>query len=156
VSLTKKLLAFLIFTPAFMVSCSTLPPITQPMATEGPGTAPIALIPAHKKPEWEGLASWYGRRFHRRKTANGERFNMHALTAAHRTLPFGSWVCVRNLLTNQEVLVRINDRGPHVRRRNRLIDLSYQAARKLGMVQRGLTPVHLRLMPTPLGCAHSI
>src|SRR5262249_35789036 len=76
-----------------------------------------------------GRASWYGRGFHGRKTANGERFDMHALTAAHRTLPLGSYVRVTNPSTNESVVVRINDRGPYAR--GRVIDLSYAAAKIL-------------------------
>jgi rare lipoprotein A len=78
-----------------------------------------------------GIASWYGKQFHGRKTANGERFDMDALTAAHPKLPFGSWVRVRNLVNGRSVDVRINDRGPHIKRR--VIDLSRAAARALGV-----------------------
>lgn len=78
-----------------------------------------------------GIASWYGKQFHGRKTANGERFDMDALTAAHPKLPFGSWVRVRNLLNGRSVDVRINDRGPHIKQR--VIDLSRAAARALGV-----------------------
>lgn len=88
-----------------------------------------------------GLASWYGAQFHRRRTASGERFDMRALTAAHPTLPFGSRVCVRSQATGRTVVVRINDRGPHVR--NRVIDLSRGAAEALGMIGLGLKPVEL-------------
>jgi len=88
-----------------------------------------------------GLASWYGAQFHRRRTASGELFDMRALTAAHPTLPFGSRVCVRSQATGRTVVVRINDRGPHVR--NRVIDLSRGAAEALGMVGLGLKPVEL-------------
>ena len=78
-----------------------------------------------------GIASWYGGQFHGRKTASGERFDMEALTAAHPKLPFGSWVRVKNLLNGRSVDVRINDRGPHIKRR--VIDLSRAAARALGV-----------------------
>ena len=78
-----------------------------------------------------GIASWYGGRFHGRKTASGEAFNMDALTAAHPRLPFGSWVRVRNLGNGRSVDVRINDRGPYIKRR--IIDLSRAAARVLGV-----------------------
>ena len=73
-----------------------------------------------------GLASWYGRKFHGKPTASGERFDMHDLTAAHKTLPFGSRVLVRNLDNQKEIEVRINDHGPHAR--GRVIDLSRAAA----------------------------
>ena len=78
-----------------------------------------------------GIASWYGGRFHGRKTASGEAFDMDALTAAHPKLPFGSWVRVRNLVNGRSVDVRINDRGPYIKRR--IIDLSRGASRALGM-----------------------
>jgi rare lipoprotein A len=88
-----------------------------------------------------GLASWYGAKFHKRRTASGELFDMKALTAAHPTLPFGSRVCVRSQVTGRSVVVRINDRGPHTG--NRVIDLSRGAAEVLGMVGLGLKPVEL-------------
>ncbi|WP_456685814.1 septal ring lytic transglycosylase RlpA family protein [Bradyrhizobium sp. P5_C11_2] len=78
-----------------------------------------------------GVASWYGPGFHGRKTANGERFDMNALTAAHRTLPLGTHVRVTNTRTGQSVVVRINDRGPYVGRR--VIDLSKASAQAIGM-----------------------
>lgn len=78
-----------------------------------------------------GIASWYGGRFHGRKTASGEAFDMDALTAAHPKLPFGSWVRVHNLVNGRSVDVRINDRGPYIKRR--IIDLSRAAARVLGV-----------------------
>ncbi len=84
----------------------------------------------------KGTASWYGKQFHGRRTANGERFDMYALTAAHRTLPFGSIVQVIDLENGGSVRVRINDRGPF--KRGRIIDLSYAAARELRMVKRGV------------------
>lgn len=88
-----------------------------------------------------GRASWYGDKFHGRQTANGERYNMNELTAAHKTLPFGTQVCVRSLLSGKEVLVRINDRGPYSG--GRIIDLSRSAADKLGMLKLGLKEVAL-------------
>lgn len=92
-----------------------------------------------------GMASWYGPKFHGRQTASGEVFNMHQLSAAHRTLPLGSWVHVTNLENGQSIQVRINDRGPFVR--GRIIDLSYAAARSIDMVQQGVVRVHVH----PLG-----
>jgi rare lipoprotein A len=88
-----------------------------------------------------GCASWYGKLFHGRRTANGERFNMNALTAAHRTLPLGSYVRVTNPATNDSVVVRINDRGPYAR--GRVIDLSYAAARVLHLQHEGTAPVKI-------------
>ncbi len=91
-----------------------------------------------------GRASYYGRRFAGRKTANGERFNPRAMTAAHRTLPFGTKVRVRHARTGKSVVVRINDRGPFAKRR--IIDLSRAAAERLGMVQSGHARVELELL----------
>ncbi len=91
-----------------------------------------------------GVASWYGDRFHGRKTASGEPFDMNALTAAHPYLPFGSWVRVRNLLNGRSVDVRINDRGPHIKQR--IIDLSRAAAQALGLGGQGTPQVELMLL----------
>lgn len=92
----------------------------------------------------QGQASWYGNRHHGRRTASGERFDQHALTAAHRSLPFGSRVRVTNLLNRRSVVVRINDRGPYAR--GRIIDISQQAAERLGMLRRGIAPVRLEAL----------
>jgi rare lipoprotein A len=88
-----------------------------------------------------GKASWYGPGFHGKRTASGERFDMNDLTAAHRTLPFGTRVRVRNPQNGREVVVRINDRGPHVS--DRIIDLSKAAAATLDLLQAGEAPVVL-------------
>ncbi|MFO7748738.1 MAG: septal ring lytic transglycosylase RlpA family protein [Desulfobacteraceae bacterium] len=89
----------------------------------------------------KGIASWYGKKFHGRKTANGETYNMYAMTAAHKTLPLGTWVRVHNLSNNKKAVVRVNDRGPFVR--GRIIDLSYTAARKLDVAGPGTAPVKI-------------
>lgn len=88
-----------------------------------------------------GVASYYGRRFHGRLTANGERFNMNAMTAAHKTLPFGTKVRVTNPRNGKSVVVRINDRGPFIR--GRTIDLSRAAASRIGMISSGHARVEL-------------
>jgi rare lipoprotein A len=93
------------------------------------------------------MASWYGRRFHGRRTASGERYNMNALTAAHRTLPFGTRVRVERLDNGRHVVVRINDRGPFVK--GRVIDLSREAARRLGILGAGVASV--RVVTLPIG-----
>ncbi len=90
-----------------------------------------------------GLASWYGDRFHGRKTASGEIYNMHALTAAHPKLPFGTKLLVTSKTTGRSVEVRINDRGPFAKRR--IIDLSFAAAKKIGIVQMGEDEVEISL-----------
>lgn len=88
-----------------------------------------------------GIASWYGKKFHGRSTSNGERYNMYAMTAAHKTLPMGTMLLVKNLDNGKETVVRVNDRGPFVR--GRIIDLSYSAAQKLDVVQNGLARVQI-------------
>ncbi|SFT65270.1 septal ring lytic transglycosylase RlpA family protein [Pseudomonas marincola] len=89
----------------------------------------------------EGKASYYGARHHGKKTASGEAFNQNALTAAHRTLPFGSRVRVTNLRNDKSVVVRINDRGPYAR--GRIIDLSKHAAEQLDMLREGVATVRI-------------
>ncbi len=91
-----------------------------------------------------GKASWYGPRFHGRRTANGERFNKFHLTAAHRTLPFGTMVRVTNLQNGRSIVVRINDRGPYIG--GRIIDLSYAAAQQLGMHRLGIIRVKVEIL----------
>jgi len=89
----------------------------------------------------QGVASWYGRKFHGNKTANGERYDMYAMTAAHKTLPIPSYVQVRNLENGRSAVVRVNDRGPF--HGNRIIDLSYAAASKIGMLGKGTALVEV-------------
>ncbi len=99
-----------------------------------------------------GVASWYGPGFHGNKTANGERFDMHQLTAAHRTLPLGSVAVVRSMRTGRSVTVRINDRGPFAR--GRILDLSFAGAKALGMTGNGTDEIELRVVnyvPRPDG-----
>lgn len=93
----------------------------------------------------QGLASYYGKEFHGRKTANGERFDMNGLTAAHRTLPFGTMVRVTNLSNDKSVTVRINDRGPFVE--GRIIDLAMGAARQIDL--DGVARVRLEIIGYP-------
>lgn len=94
----------------------------------------------------KGVASWYGPQFHGRPTASGEAYNMYAYTAAHRILPFQSKVRITNLKNKKKVVVRINDRGPFVK--NRIIDLSYAAAKQLKMIGPGTAPVLLQTLST--------
>jgi len=94
-----------------------------------------------------GEASWYGERHQGRRTASGEVYDMHRLTAAHPALPFGTLVLVTNLQNGRSVQVRVNDRGPTVA--GRIIDLSYAAARALGAVAAGTIPVSVRVLSTP-------
>jgi len=92
----------------------------------------------------KGWASWYGKEFHGRKTASGRRFNMYDYVAAHRTLPFGTILLVKNLRNGREVRVEVVDRGPFVRGRD--LDLSYGAAKKLGMLGEGIIPFIARVV----------
>ncbi len=92
----------------------------------------------------EGIASWYGKDFHGRKTSNGEIYDMYAMTAAHKTLPLGVYVRVENLQNGAQVVVRVNDRGPFVR--GRVIDLSHTAASQLGVVGPGTAPVRVEAL----------
>ena len=98
---------------------------------------------AHAKPI-TGIASYYGGKFHGKRTASGEIFNKNAMTAAHRNLPFGTKVKVTNLRNGRTVLVRVNDRGPHVR--GRMIDLSQAAAKKIGLSHAGTARVKLEVL----------
>jgi rare lipoprotein A len=91
-----------------------------------------------------GMASWYGREFNGKKTASGEQFNMNGLTAAHKTLPFGTVLKVKNFDNGKIVTVRVNDRGPY--KGNRIIDLSYGAAKKIGMLQEGESQVGIMIL----------
>lgn len=100
--------------------------------------------PDGERHEMRGQASWYGEPFHGRQTASGETFNMNAHTAAHKTLPFGTMVRVRTTEDRRTVVVRITDRGPFTR--GRVIDLSYAAARDLGMIQAGVVDVELEVI----------
>jgi rare lipoprotein A len=113
------------------------PDIAEPAIPSG--TAPLATE--------TGLASWYGPPYHNRVGSNGEVYNMHAMTAAHRTLPLGSIVRVTNLKTGHKALVRITDRGPFIP--GRILDLSLAAARKLDVYLPGVAEVKVEVMETP-------
>lgn len=91
-----------------------------------------------------GKCSWYGPRFHGRKTSNGERFNKNALTAAHKSLPFGTEIEVKDTHTQKTVRVRINDRGPFIK--GRILDLSEAAAKSLGIMNKGVTNIEIRVI----------
>ena len=106
------------------------------------------MIPLNNQPliarSFSGEASWYGPGFHGRLTANGERYNQNAMTAAHRSLRFGTRVKVTNLNNGRSVILRINDRGPYVK--GRVIDVSAAAARSLGMIKTGVAPVRVTIL----------
>ena len=130
--------AFSLATPADEVPQEI--PVNPPV-TELAATRPALLAGESAREYQRGAASWYGPGFHGRRTANGERYDMHSLTAAHRTLPFGTWVRVRSLVNGREVDLRITDRGPFIR--NRVIDVSRGAAESLGMLGLGFKQVVL-------------
>ncbi len=92
----------------------------------------------------QGVASWYGTKFHGRKTSSGEIYDMYAMTAAHKTLPLPSYVKVKNLHNDKQVIVKVNDRGPFVD--GRVIDLSYAAAQKLGIINNGTADVEIEML----------
>lgn len=138
------------------------PPTTQPsvpaVATTVPAppdktspeiTPSIPDLPADTKPllSETGIASWYGAPYHNRRGSNGEIYDMHAMTAAHRTLPLGSIVRVTDLKTETFAIVRITDRGPFIE--GRVIDLSQAAAQKIGMIGRGTAEVRIDVLQTP-------
>lgn len=124
------------------------PPIREIIGRPpAPKKAEISIGPVRF--EVKGLASWYGPGFHGRRSASGERFNQNALTAAHRSLPFGTKVQVTNLRNGRSVVVRINDRGPYIG--GRVIDLSAAAARVLGMVNTGVAPVSVEILRSQEG-----
>jgi rare lipoprotein A len=101
-------------------------------------------IPDSRGFKESGMASWYGDPFHGRKTASGETYNMHARTAAHKTLPMGTFLLVENTANNKKTIVRINDRGPFVS--GRIIDLSHRAAREIDMIGPGTAPVKIMVL----------
>ncbi|TWO66041.1 septal ring lytic transglycosylase RlpA family protein [Caenimonas sedimenti] len=121
-------------------ACLSPTPPTHAQAPDEWKADPVELTQSLKAVLARGKASWYGPRFHGRRTASGERFDQNELTAAHPTLPFGTMVRVRNVANGREVVVRINDRLPS---RRRIIDLSKAAAVSLGFLNAGLAPVVL-------------
>ena len=126
---------------------SNVPSVRYDLAVSGTGElGPDDGVPGDGPREIfeRGGASWYGIPFHQRKTASGERFDMMALTAAHKTLPFNTRVCVRSLVNGSEVLVRITDRGPYAQ--GRIIDLSRAAAERIGLIGLGIKQVALTIV----------
>ncbi|MGH7426115.1 MAG: septal ring lytic transglycosylase RlpA family protein [Candidatus Methylomirabilales bacterium] len=112
-----------------------------------PGPGNQTAHPAATGYEETGEASWYGHPYHGRRTASGEIFDMYQMTAAHPSLPFGTWIVVENRANGRSVKVRINDRGPN--RSRRILDLSYAAARVLGAIEPGVIRVRLRVIASP-------
>ena len=122
----------------------TIPAHAVDLKTFEPPLQPRPPVPSVVRDLGTGIASYYGRRFHGRLTANGERFNMNAMTAAHKTLPFGTRVRVTNPRNGRSVVVRINDRGPFIA--GRTIDLSRSAAQRIGMISSGHARVKLDII----------
>lgn len=116
-------------------------PTQRPYQVNGTRYQPI---PSAKGFVEEGTASWYGKKFHGRKTSNGEIYDMYAMTAAHKTLPMNVHLKVTSLVNGRSTVVRVNDRGPFVK--NRIIDLSYSAAEELGVVGPGTAPVRIEAL----------
>lgn len=104
----------------------------------------IKNTPLNRSIYQKGIASWYGEKFHGKRTSNSEIYDMHKLTAAHKKLPFNTLVEVENLENNKRVIVRINDRGPFVK--NRIIDLSFKAAKRIDIDKTGTVPVNIRII----------
>ena len=119
---------------------------TKPYTIKGQTYVP--MLNAHGYSE-EGMASWYGKDFHGKKTANGEIYDMHGMTAAHKLLPFGTQLKVTNLDNNRAIVVRVNDRGPFVA--NRVIDLTHSGAAELDMIGPGTARVRLESIGTVPG-----
>jgi len=152
----KCLLAYILLTlvtVAFFIVTSCSAPSKKPKALPGQ-PRPYKIGKTWYQPikhaqgfRQRGIASWYGKDFHGRRTANGEIYNMYAMTAAHKTLPLGTYVKVRNLRNGKTVVVRVNDRGPFIR--GRVIDLSYTSAQKIGLVGPGTAPVEVVALGTP-------
>lgn len=115
--------------------------IQKPYTVNGERYEPLS---SHEGFTQTGIASWYGSDFHGKKTSNGDTYDMHGMTAAHKTLPFGVYVKVINRHNGRDAVVRINDRGPFVA--GRIIDLSYSAARSLGVVESGTAPVKIEAL----------
>lgn len=134
--------------PPVMPRPEPLSQLGNPPFYEVDGQRYFVLPSSHGYRE-RGIASWYGRKFHGRRASNGETYDMYALSAAHKTLPLPSYVEVTNLENGRKIVVRVNDRGPFVK--NRLIDLSYAAARKLGIFEKGTGLVEVRALSTAAG-----
>jgi rare lipoprotein A len=172
--LHRRLVALAVFLLSFLLtSCGRHkqtsvnvpppPPISEPSSQAGSvsAAAPVKTtvppqseedalrIPADAKPisVETGLASWYGGPYHNRRGSNGEIYNMHAMTAAHRTLPLGSIVRVTNVKTGRSALLRITDRGPFIE--GRVLDLSEAAAKKIDIWQAGVGMVRIEVLRTP-------
>ena len=145
-SLSRSIINYILLLafPLLLVACASTPPTTQNGASytvAGKRYYPMSSSTGFVQ---RGLASWYGGKFHGRLTSNGERYNMYGRTAAHKTLPFNTYVRVTNMRNGRKTIVRINDRGPFVR--GRIIDLTYTSANELAMVDDGVVPVKIEAL----------
>ena len=136
-------LVFLLLSVCFINVCSAakekrIPATQRPYVINNRSCSPL---PSSVGYEEVGVASWYGSDFHGRSTSNGETYNMHDITAAHKLLPMHTMLLVKNLVNGKETVVRVNDRGPFVQ--GRIIDLSYGAAQKIDLVQNGTAKVKI-------------
>lgn len=141
--------------PAFAATLAACIHAAEGAAARAPAPAPVVIegslepqAPAPRDEVQEGFATWYGAAFAGRRTASGEPFNPLQLTAAHRTLPFGTWVEVTRVDTGESVRVRITDRGPFGHE-DRIIDLSRGAAEQIHLVKSGVARIHLRVVDGP-------
>jgi rare lipoprotein A len=146
-------LCVVVFALAHTACTHTREAPSAPEPAPEPGAATPALaanrdVPPPREEVQVGYATWYGRAFAGRRTASGERFDPRQMTAAHRTLPFGTWVEVKRVETGDAVRVRITDRGPWGHE-DRVIDLSQAAARKIGFDKQGLIRVEVRVVAGP-------
>ncbi len=130
--------------------------VVIPTGKQGPGFRPYVIngeryypLPHSQGFVQTGEASWYGRKFHGRPTASGETYNMYQKTAAHKTLPLGTYVRVLNLRNRKQTVARVNDRGPFIK--GRIIDLSYAAARDIGLVGPGVARVRVEALARQVG-----
>jgi len=138
-----------LFSSCTIVKVATLPVKVGVKTAEITGkiTYNILTYPIPKGPKMEGIASWYGPGFYGRRTASGEIYTGDDFTAAHNSLPLNTYVRVLNLENGKSVIVRINDRGPFVK--GRIIDLSYAAAKKIDMIEKGTARVRLTIISKP-------
>ena len=127
----------------FVVSCGPSIAYGDYVNSNGMSRKQIEAIKNHPRVQ-VGIASYYGSKFHKKRTANGEIFNMYKISAAHKTLPLGTKVRVINLKNGKSLTMKINDRGPFAK--GRIIDLSYKAAQKLGFVNQGTTKVRIEVI----------
>ncbi len=136
------------------MSCGVAALVALSVRSEALPPAPFNMpAPAAQPPTYYevGIASWYGAECEGNATASGEQFDMKGLTAAHWELPFGTWIKVTNLVNNRSLVLRVNDRGPGIP--GRLLDVSMEAAKRLGFKGRGLTQVQIEVISYPRGYA---